>query len=225
MESPRRLCGRPPPVPPRQPPCASAPCRMPGARHCARTASPSRPGSPSWPGTAGNSAIGQFYAPAANSIGQVDMTTGKVTTIARQPSGIGGMGAMASDPPWVVWRNWTRSPTSTTGRSTPGARPRELPPRSRPPGSATASSSRASSRCRCCAAASPRGRSRCGQGRLHPGGDPVDNLSAGTVATLDTGAQLAGLSRLPIWAKISAAGRYTLRAADAATLRPARSRP
>ena len=175
-------------------------------------------------GTAGNSAIGQFYAPAANSIGQVDMTTGKVTTIARQPSGIGGMGAMASDPPWVVWEEldsqsnlndwtihaWSQARGTATAIATSRLRNGEFLAGQQPlpvlRGGVAAWAQPLPAR-----------------GGYTQAAIRVDNLSAGTVATLDTGRVSSPVYAGPylIWAKISAAGRYTLRAADAATLRPA----
>ena len=136
----------------------------------------------------GNSAIGQFYAPAANSIGQVDMTTGKVTTIARQPSGIGGMGAMASDPPWVVWEEldsqsnlndwtihaWSQARGTATAIATSRLRNGEFLAGQQPlpvlRGGVAAWAQPLPAR-----------------GGYTQAAIRVDNLSAGTVATLDTG--------------------------------------
>jgi hypothetical protein len=152
------------------------------------------------------------------------MTTGKVTTIARQPPGIGGMGAMASDPPWVVWEeldsqsnldDWTihawnqaqgtatAIATSRLGDGTFAAGQQPLPVLR---GGVAAWAQPLPAR-----------------GGLNQAAIRVDNLAAGTVTTLDTGRVSSPVYAGPylIWAKISAAGSYTLRAADAATLKTA----
>ncbi len=54
-------------------------------------------------GILGGAAIGQFNSASESGIGLLDMTTGRLTTIARLPGPAGGMGGMEVDPPWVVW--------------------------------------------------------------------------------------------------------------------------
>jgi hypothetical protein len=48
-------------------------------------------------------AYGQFNSAAQSGIGRLDLSTGKLTTVSRFGPGTGGMGAMAIDPPWLVW--------------------------------------------------------------------------------------------------------------------------
>lgn len=54
-------------------------------------------------GIAGSAVLGQFNSAAESGIGRVDMITGRLTAISRLPGPVGGMSAMAVDPPWVVW--------------------------------------------------------------------------------------------------------------------------
>jgi hypothetical protein len=175
-------------------------------------------------GTVRDSAVGQLYAGGGNSIGRVDMTTGKVTTIARQPSGIGGMGAMASDPPWVVWEEldsqsnlndwtihaWNQARGTATAIATSRLRNGEFLAGQQP---------LPVLRGGVAAWAQPLP----AKGGLNQAAIRVDNLGAGTLATLDTGRVSSPVYAGPylIWAKINAAGRYTLHAADAATLQAA----
>jgi hypothetical protein len=65
-------------------------------------------------GVADGAAIGQFNSAVSSGIGLLDMITGRLTTIARFPGPMGGMGAMAVDPPWVVWEELDSQNTNET---------------------------------------------------------------------------------------------------------------
>jgi hypothetical protein len=174
-------------------------------------------------GVAGGAAIGEFNSAAGSGIGLLDFTTGRLTTISRFPPGIGGIGAMMADPPWVVWEeldsqtnlnDWSIHAwnlTSGTGRVL-----------------AT---------------------SRLSNGNYVPGQQPLPvvsnglaawaqpvpgssgynvaqiravDLSTGRVSTLDTGRVSSPVyaGHYLVWAKIDSARRYLLRVFDTASLRP-----
>lgn len=174
-------------------------------------------------GIAGGAAIGEFNSAAANGIGRLDFATGGLTTISRFPPGIGGMGAMAVDPPWVVWeeldsqtnlndwsiRVWNLTSGAgwvlatsrlSNGHYVPGQQP--LPVVSN-------------------------GFAAWAQPVPGPGGYNVAqvrvaDLATGKVSTLDTGRVSSPVyaGHYLIWGKIDSAGRYLLRVVDAASFKP-----
>jgi hypothetical protein len=174
-------------------------------------------------GIAGDAAIGEFNSAADSGIGRLDFTTGALTTISMFPPRIGGMGAMAVDPPWVVWEEldsqtnlndwsihvWNLS--SGTGRVLATSRPsngnnvsgqQPLPVLRN--GSA--------------AWAQPVP----GSGSYNVAQVRVVDLSTGRVSTLDTGRVSSPVfaGHYLVWGKIDSGGRYLLRVVDAASFKP-----
>jgi hypothetical protein len=174
-------------------------------------------------GIAGGAAIGEFNTAAESGIGRLDFTTGRLATISRFPPGIGGMGAMAVDPPWVVWEeldsqtnlnDWSIHVWNLTsgtgwvlatsrlsnGNYVTGQQP--LPVVRNGSG----------------AWAQPVP----GSGRYNVAQVRVADLSTGRVSTLDTGRVSSPVyaGRYLVWGKIDSAGRYHLRVVDAASYKP-----
>jgi len=54
-------------------------------------------------GLSGNLAFGQWNTATGGGIAGVDMTTGQLTTISTYGPGVGGLGGMAVELPWLVW--------------------------------------------------------------------------------------------------------------------------
>lgn len=52
---------------------------------------------------AGDAVFGQFDSARRKGVGELNLRTGRLTTIASFPRAAGGLGAMAVDLPWVVW--------------------------------------------------------------------------------------------------------------------------
>jgi hypothetical protein len=174
-------------------------------------------------GIAGGAAIGEFNSADESGIGRLDLTTGRLTTISRFPPGIGGVGAMAVESPWVVWEELD-SPTNlndwsihvrnlasgagsvlatsqlSNGHYVPGQQP--LPVVSN--GSA--------------AWAQPVP----GAGSYNISQVRVADLSTGRASVLDTGRVSSPVyaGHYLIWGKIDSAGRYLLRVVDAASFKP-----
>jgi hypothetical protein len=172
-------------------------------------------------GILGGAAIGQFNSASESGIGRLDMTTGRLTTIAQFPGAAGGVGAMAVDPPWVVWEeldsqtnlgDWTihvwnqRAGTGrllatsrlSNGTYVTGQEPEPVV------------------RNGVAAWAQPV------PGQDHYKVRAVD-LATGMVSTLDTGRVSSPVYAGPylVWGKIDTAGRSLLRVADAENFRPA----
>jgi len=174
-------------------------------------------------GIAGGAAIGQFNSAAESGIGRLDFTTGRLTTIYRFPPGIGGMGAMAVDPPWVVWEeldsqsnlndwsirvwNLTSGAISvlatsrlSNGHYVPGQQPLPV----------------VSNGFAAWAQPVP------GSGGYNVAQVRVVDLATGKVSTLDTGRVSSPVyaGHYLVWGKIDSAGRYLLRVVDAASFKP-----
>jgi hypothetical protein len=174
-------------------------------------------------GILGGAAVGQYNSASETGIGRLDMTTGRLTTVARLPGSAGGMGAMAVDPPWVVWEeldsqtnldDWTihvwnqRTGTArllATSRLSDGTyvHGQEPEPVVRNGVAAWAQPVQ-----------SP---DRSGKAQVR-----AVNLATGAVRTLDTGQVSSPVFAGPylVWGKIDNAGRYLLRVADAENFRP-----
>ena len=172
---------------------------------------------------AGGVAYGQFNSAAHSGIGRLDFSTGRLTTILRFPAKAGGMGAMAIDPPWLVWEqtdsqtdlgDWsihawnlasgTGSVLATAPRLINGDHILGYVP-------------------------SPvlrNGSAAWAQPGLGSGGYQaqvrVAKLATGKVSTLDTGHILLPVYAGPylVWGKIDSAGRDSLRVVDANSFRP-----
>jgi hypothetical protein len=172
---------------------------------------------------AGGAAIGEFNSAAESGIGRLDFTTGRLTTISRFPPRIGGMGAMAVDPPWVVWEeldsqtnlnDWSIhvwNLTSGSGRVLATSRlsngnyvsgQQPLPVVRN--GSAV------------WAQPVP------GSGSYNLAQVRAADLSTGRVSTLDKGRVSSPVYAGPylVWGKVDSAGRYLLRVVDAASFKP-----
>ena len=174
-------------------------------------------------GIADGAAIGEFNSAGESGIGRLDFTTGRLTTLSGFPPGIGGVGAMAVDPPWVVWEeldspanlnDWSvhvwnlasgagkvlATSRLSNGRYVPGQQP--LPVVS--DGSA--------------AWAQPVP----GAGSYNVSQVRVADLSTGRASVLDTGRVSSPVyaGRYLIWGKIDSAGRYLLRVVNAASFKP-----
>ena len=179
-------------------------------------------------GILGDAAIGQFNSASESGIGRLDMTTGRLTTIAQFPGAAGGVGAMAVDPPWVVWEELDSQNTMQTNLNdwTIHVWNQRL-------GTARLLAT-----------------SRLGNGTYVNGQQPEPvvrngvaawaqpvpsldrynkaqvravDLATGTVFTLDTGRVSSPVYAGPylVWGKIDRAGRSLLRVADAENFRPA----
>ena len=174
-------------------------------------------------GIAGGDVIGEFNSAAGSGISRLDLTTGKLTTISRFPPGIGGMGAMAVDSPWVVWEEldsqtnlndwsihvwnltsgagWVLA-TSRLSNGTYVSGQQPLPV----------------VRNRSAAWAQPvRSSSSYSMAQVRA----VD-LSTGRASTLDTGRVSSPVyaGHYLVWAKIDSAGHYLLRVVDPASFKP-----
>ena len=172
-------------------------------------------------GILGGAAIGQFNSASESGIGLLDMTAGRLTTIAQFPGAAGGMGAMAVDPPWVVWEeldsqtnlnDWTvRAWNQRTGTARLLATSRL--------GNGTYVTGQ-----------EPEPVVRNGVvawAQPVPGPDRYNvravDLATGKVSTLDTGRVSSPVYAGPylVWGKIDSTGRYLLRVVDAENFRPA----
>jgi hypothetical protein len=173
-------------------------------------------------GIIGSVALGQFNSSASSGIGRLDMTTGKLSTITAYRPGTGGMGAMAVDPPWVVWEeldsqtnlnDWSihawnlalgtgrviATSRLSNGRYIDGQEPLPVV------------------RNGVAAWAQAVGPDRNGNEQVRA----VD-LATGKVSVLDAGRVSSPVVAGPYlaWAKLDSAGRYSLRVVNAAGFRP-----
>jgi hypothetical protein len=172
---------------------------------------------------AGETAFGEFDSASGRGIGELDLTTGKLTTITDYGPATSGLGAMAVERPWLVWEQldsktnmldwsvhaWNENTGATTVLAT----------------------------------------SRLADGGYVAGQEPIPviqhgvaawaqpvpstsglvnsqirlvDLATGRVSTVDTGRFSSPVHAGPylIWATIGAKNEYSLRAVDAATGRP-----
>jgi hypothetical protein len=171
-------------------------------------------------GIAGSSVIGQFNSATGSGIGQLDMTTGKLTTISRYGPDVSGMGAMGVDPPWVVWQesdsqtnlsDWTIHAwnlTQSSGRLLATSPPISVAGQQPEP---VVSNGVA-------AWAQPVG----SRGRYEIAQVRAVVLSTGRMFTLDAGRVSSPVYAGPylIWGKIDGAGHYLLRVIDAVGFKP-----
>jgi hypothetical protein len=172
---------------------------------------------------AGGVAYGQFNSAAHSGIGRLDLSTGKLTTISRFGPAVGGMGAMAIDPPWLVWEQ-TDSQTDLGDWS---IRVRNLASGT---GSVLATPPRLSDgRDGLGYIPSPtlrNGFAAWSEPTLGLGGYQaqvrVAKLATGRVSTLDAGQVSTPVYAGPylIWGKTDSAGRDIFRVVDAASFRP-----
>ncbi len=174
-------------------------------------------------GILGGAAIGQFNSATESGIGLLDMTTGRLTTIARLPGPGGGIGAMEVDPPWVVWEeldsqtnlnDWTihvwnqRTGTArllATSRLSNGTYVNGQQPEPVVGNGVAAWAQPVPS-----------------LDRHNKAQVRAVDLATGTVFTLDTGRVSSPVFAGPylVWGKIDSAGRNLLRVADAENFRP-----
>jgi len=162
---------------------------------------------------------------AEQAAGAVDLATGELTRIAALPAGAAGIGSMAAAGPWVVWEqansaadlgDWTvRAWDRDTGETLDLATSR-LPGGQQSFGQAPLPVAGHG----LVAWAQPQAR----QATYPVAKVQLYDLASRRVTVLDvgrvSGPVLAGAD--VVWARIEADGSYSLRAVDAATLRPAR---
>jgi hypothetical protein len=172
----------------------------------------------------GRLAFGRYRSAASEGVGAVDLATGALTTIAPLPAGAAGVGAMSAAQPWVVWEqansttdlgDWSVRAWNRQSNELLDLAASRLPDGQEVFGQAPLP-------------VISRGMAAWAQPRPRQAGYPEAQVVRYDLATrqrtvLDSGRVsgpvFAGLDLA--WARVEADGSYTLRAVDAATLRPA----
>jgi hypothetical protein len=172
---------------------------------------------------AGSIAYGALNSAAQSGIAKLDFRTRRLTMISRFPPRAGGMGAMAIDPPWLVWEQ-------TDSRTDLGDWSIHVWNLASGTGSVLATHPRLSNGGDGVGyIPSPvlsNGVAAWAQPTPGPGGYQAEvraaSLATGKVSTLDTGQVLSPVYAGPylIWGKTDNTGRVALRAADASSFRP-----
>jgi len=172
----------------------------------------------------GHAAFGRSRSSAGMGVGAVDLATGALTDIASLPAGAAGVGAMAAAQPWVVWQQANSATDlgdwSVRGWDQRSNRVIDLATSRLPDGGEVFGQAPLPVVARGTAAwAQPLARQA-----GYPEAQVVRyDLAARRETVLDTGRVSGPVFAGPdlVWARVEADGSYSLRAVDAATLRPA----
>ncbi len=174
-------------------------------------------------GIIGAVAFGQLGSAAEGGIGQLNFATGRLTMISRFPAAAAGMITMAAERPWVIWgqldshtilNDWSIHVWNQASGASSVLATSRLPDGRFAVGQEPLPVVKNGS----VAWAQPVP----GTGRYNVAQVRVANLTTGRVSVLSTGRVSSPVYAGPylVWGEVDSAGRYLLRVADAASLKP-----